>query len=319
MSERFMSEALTLAASVHGAVGPNPRVGCVLVSTDGQVVGRGAHQGAGTAHAEVVALADAGEAARGSTAYVTLEPCNHHGRTPPCAQALIGAGVAAVRYAVPDPTTASGGAQTCAEAGLDVDPGPLTDEATHFLAPWLSAVTNGRPFVTLKVASTLDGYIAAADGSSRWITGPEARRWVHGLRAQVDAIAVGSGTLRADTPALTVRGIEVVRQPHRYVLGEVVADGFTSLPGRDPAAALAQMYAAGVRHLLLEGGATVAAAFLRAGLVDDLVWFTAPKLLGAGTRAVGDLGIGTIGDAQHLAVTDVQNVGGDVMIRSGRR
>jgi len=319
MSERFMAEALSLAASVHGAVGPNPRVGCVLVAADGHVVGRGAHQGAGTDHAEVVALADAGGAARGSTAYVTLEPCNHHGRTPPCAQALIKAGVAAVRYAVPDPTTAAGGARTCAEAGLEVASGPLTDEAAGFLAPWLFAVANGRPFVTLKIASTRDGYIAAADGSSRWITGPDARRWVHGLRAQVDAIAVGSGTFRADSPALTVRGFEVVRQPHRYVLGEVQAEGFTGLPGRDPEAALAQMYEAGVRHVLLEGGATVAAAFLRAGLVDDLVWFTAPTLLGAGTRAVGDLGIGTIADAQRWAVTDVQKVGGDVMIRSGRQ
>lgn len=319
MSQRFMAEALSLAASVHGAVGPNPRVGCVLVDPHGQIVGRGAHQGTGTAHAEVVAIADAGAAARGSTAYVTLEPCNHHGCTPPCAQALIDAGVAAVRYAVADPTTAAGGAGTCAEAGLDVAPGPLTDEATDFLTPWLFAVTNQRPFVTLKVASTLDGYIAAADGSSRWITGPEARGWVHSLRAQVDAIAVGSGTLRADAPQLTVRGIEVVRQPRRYVLGDAAAEGFITIPGRDPAAALSRMFDEGVRHLLLEGGATVAAAFLRSGLADDLVWFTAPKMLGTGTRAVAGLDIGTIGDALQWRVVQVAQVGDDVLIRSRRR
>jgi diaminohydroxyphosphoribosylaminopyrimidine deaminase/5-amino-6-(5-phosphoribosylamino)uracil reductase len=317
--ESFMRQALALASGVHGAVGPNPRVGCVLVAPDGAIVGRGAHQGAGTAHAEALALAEAGPAARGATAYVTLEPCDHHGRTPPCAQALIDAGVSAVRYAISDPTTAHGGAETCRRAGLDVAPGPLAEEAREFLAPWLFAVTQDRPFVTCKIASTLDGFIAAQDGTSHWITGPAARAWVQQLRAEVDAIAVGSGTYRADDPQLTVRDLPVVRQPLRYVLGEVAAaEGFETIPGRDVSEALRRMYADGVRHLLLEGGATVAAAFLRAGLVDDLVWFTAPKMLGAGTRAIDDLGITTIDAALSWQVSDLQRIGDDVMIRSRR-
>jgi diaminohydroxyphosphoribosylaminopyrimidine deaminase/5-amino-6-(5-phosphoribosylamino)uracil reductase len=319
--ESYMRQALALACDVRGAIGPNPRVGAVLVAPDGTVVGRGAHQGAGTAHAEAVALADAGPAARGATAYVTLEPCNHYGRTPPCALALIDAGVTAVHYAIPDPTTSAGGGQTCREAGLDVTQGLLADEARAFLTPWLFAVTHDRPFVTCKVASTLDGYIAAQDGSSRWITGPQARSWVQEeLRAQVDAVAVGSGTYRADDPQLTVRDLPVVRQPLRYVLGDAdVAAGFTAIPGHDVTAALQQMYGEGVRHLLLEGGATVAAAFIRADMVDDLVWFTAPKMLGAGTRAIGELGISAIDSAIAWQVNDVQSVGDDVMIRSSRR
>jgi len=316
--ESFMRQALALAAGVQGAVGPNPRVGCVLVAPDGTVVGRGAHHGAGSPHAEAVALAQAGESARGATAYVTLEPCNHHGRTPPCALALIDAGVAAVRFAIPDPTTSAGGAQTCRQAGLEVAEGPLAEEARAFLAPWLFAVEHNRPFVTCKVASTLDGYIAAADGSSRWITGPAARSWVQGLRAQVDAVAVGAGTYRIDDPQLTVRDFPVVRQPARYVLGDVHAEGFSTIPGRDVTAALHTMYDDGVRHLLLEGGATIIAAFLRADLVDDLVWFTAPKLLGAGTSAVGDLGVTSIDSAVSWHVTAVERIGDDVMIRSRR-
>jgi diaminohydroxyphosphoribosylaminopyrimidine deaminase / 5-amino-6-(5-phosphoribosylamino)uracil reductase len=320
MPEQYMAQALSLAASVKGAVGPNPRVGCVIVAADGSVVGRGAHQGTGTAHAEVVALAEAGDAARGATAYVTLEPCDHHGLTPPCAQALVAAGIGKVHYAVADPTPAAGGARTLREHGIAAEQGPLTEQAQAFLEPWLFAVTTGRPFVTYKVASTLDGYIAAADGTSRWITGPEARARSHELRAQVDAIAVGSGTYRADRPELTVRGIDVVRQPQRFVLGDVqVAEGFATIPGHDPRAALAHMYDAGVRHLLLEGGATVGAAFLTAGLVDDLVWFAAPKLLGAGTRAVADLGVAAIGQALEWHITGIEQVGDDVLIRSRRR
>ena len=320
MPEQYMAQALSLAASVKGAVGPNPRVGCVIVAADGSVVGRGAHQGAGTAHAEVVALAEAGDAARGATAYVTLEPCDHHGLTPPCTQALIAAGIGEVHYAVADPTPAAGGARTLREHGIAAHQGPLTEPAKAFLEPWLFAVTTGRPFVTYKVASTLDGYIAAADGSSRWVTGPQARAWVHELRAEVDAIAVGSTTYRADQPQLTVRGIDVVKQPQRFVLGAcTVAEGFEAIPGHDPAAALAHMFDAGVRHLLLEGGATVGAAFLAAGLVDDLVWFSAPKLLGAGTRAVADLGVTAIEQALTWEITGIEHVGDDVLIRSRRR
>ncbi len=314
-----MAEALDLAASVRGAVGPNPRVGCVVVDDSGTVVGRGAHQGTGTAHAEVVALAEAGDAARGATAYVTLEPCNHHGLTPPCSEALIAAGVAAVRYAVPDPTPAEGGAEFLREHGVTASPGPLTEQAEQFLEPWLFAVTHGRPFVTYKVASTLDGFVAAADGSSRWITGPAARDWAHReLRASADAIAVGSATFRADSPQLTVRGVDVVKQPRPVVLGDVAAEGFWVIPGRDPRQALAQMYDGGVRHLLLEGGPTVGAAFIEAGVVDELVWIVAPKLLGAGTSAVSDLGIWSVGDAVVWDIRGTEHVGDDVVIRCRR-
>jgi diaminohydroxyphosphoribosylaminopyrimidine deaminase/5-amino-6-(5-phosphoribosylamino)uracil reductase len=310
--------ALGLAASVHGAVGPNPRVGCVLVDPAGAVVGRGAHRGAGTPHAEAVALAQAGDRAAGATAYVTLEPCNHHGRTPPCARALIDAGVARVVYAVADPTPAAGGAAALHEAGIPAERLDLP-EATDFLRPWLFAVAHGRPFVTAKVASTLDGRVAAADGTSRWITGEPARQWAHrSLRAAVDAIAVGSGTLSADAPRLTVRGVDVVKQPARYVLGEADSPGFVSLPGRDPAAALRRMYDDGVRHLLLEGGPTVISGYLRAGLVDELAWFAAPALLGAGTPAIEGLGIVTLADAQRWWPIEVRRLGDDVLIRSRR-
>ena len=319
MTEQYMAEALALAASVKGAVGPNPRVGCVIVDDAGTVVGRGAHQGAGTPHAEVNALTDAGEAARGATAYVTLEPCNHQGLTPPCSQALLDAGITRVHYAVPDPTPAAGGANTLRAHGVQVTLGPLTEQAEELLEPWLFAVSHQRPFVTYKVASTLDGNVAAADASSRWITGEAARSWAHELRAQVDAIAVGSATYTTDDPQLNVRGIAVVKQPRRIVLGDVAAEGFWVIPGHDPAAALTQMHDAGVRHLLLEGGPTVGAAFIRHGLVDDLAWIAAPKLLGSGTRALADLGVDTLEDAIEWRVTHVEQLGDDVLIRCRRR
>ncbi|MCU0277591.1 MAG: bifunctional diaminohydroxyphosphoribosylaminopyrimidine deaminase/5-amino-6-(5-phosphoribosylamino)uracil reductase RibD [Candidatus Nanopelagicales bacterium] len=319
MDTELMAQALACAASVHGRVGPNPRVGAVLVDDSGQVVATGAHEGAGTPHAEVVALSRAGERARGTTAYVTLEPCNHHGLTPPCAQALLAAGVDRVHYAVADPTpVAGGGAQFLRDHGVEVTLGPLTDEAARFLEPWLFAVTHGRPFVTYKVASTIDGYIAAADGSSRWITGEQARAWVHRLRATVDAVAVGSGTYRQDSPQLTVRGLDVVKQPLRVVLGHVQDDDFVVIAERDPRLALNHLYEQGVRHVLLEGGATVGAAFLAADLVDELIWLTAPKLFGAGTRAVGDLGIETISQAQTWRRDHLSSLGMDVMTRYRR-
>lgn len=317
MDAEMMRSALQLAADVRGAVGPNPRVGCVIAH-DGEVVGAGAHLGAGTPHAEALALAAAGERARDATAYVTLEPCNHHGRTPPCAQALIAAGVARVVYAVADPTAASGGAETLREAGVEVAFADLP-AAKDFLEPWLFAVTHGRPFVTYKVASSLDGKVAAADGTSQWITGEAAREWAHlNLRAQVDAIAVGSGTLRADVPQLTVRGVDVVKQPARYVLGNEVAQGFTTILGHDPEASLRQMFDEGVRHVLLEGGPTIAAAFLKAGVVDEVVWFIAPMLLGAGTSAVADIGVSTLEQAPRWTIVQSQRLGSDVVIRMRR-
>lgn len=307
---------------------PNPRVGAVLVSPAGEVVGEGWHHGAGTPHAEVEALRAAGQAARGATAYVSLEPCNHTGRTGPCALALVEAGVARVVYAQPDPhPAAAGGAETLRAAGIEVLGGLLAEESEQVNLLWTRAVRLGRPFVTWKVATTLDGRTAAPDGTSQWITGPEARADVHELRARCDAIVVGTGTALADDPRLTVRhadGTLAGRQPLRVVLGDrplpegarLHSDEAPTLtvPGHDPREALAVLDRAGVRHAWLEGGATLAAAFLREGLVDELIAYVAPVLLGAGRPLVGDLGIGTLAQALRFDLVDVTRVGSDVRL-----
>ncbi|WP_392541927.1 bifunctional diaminohydroxyphosphoribosylaminopyrimidine deaminase/5-amino-6-(5-phosphoribosylamino)uracil reductase RibD [Oryzobacter telluris] len=326
----LMQRALD-AARLGPESDPNPRVGCVVTDRGGRVIGIGHHRGAGTPHAEVDALARAGEAARGGTALVTLEPCDHTGRTGPCTDALLAAGVARVRYAVADPDpTAAGGAAHLGAAGVDVaevaDPA-VRAEAEALNATWLHARRTGRPFVTWKTATTLDGRTAAPDGTSRWITGAEARADVHALRSRVGAVLVGTGTALADDPALTVRdadGHPAAHQPWRVVAGtralpedaRLLDDSAPTLvvASRDPREVLDALVERGVHHLLLEGGATLAAAFLRAGLVDEVVAYVAPTLLGAGPSAVGDLGIGTIADALHLETTDVTVLGGDVRI-----
>lgn len=326
--ERAMRRALELAATPGVPHGPNPRVGCVLLAPDGTVVAEGFHRGAGTAHAEAAALAEAGEAARGTTAVVTLEPCNHTGRTGPCAQALVAAGVARVVFAQPDPNPlAAGGAGTLRAAGVDVELGLLEHESRRLNRAWTFAHEHGRPFVTWKVAATLDGRSAAADGSSRWITGEAARRDVHRLRGECDAVLVGTGTVLADDPALTVRdevGAAVGRQPLRVVLGErdapagsrVLDDAAETLHlrTRDVTEALNALHARGVQHVFLEGGPTVAAAFLAAQRVDEVVAYVAPKLLGSGRACVADLGIESIGGALDLAVEDVSVLGHDVRV-----
>lgn len=307
---------------------PNPRVGAVLVAPDGRVVGEGWHHGAGTPHAEVEALRAAGAEARGATAYVSLEPCNHTGRTGPCASALLEAGVSRVVYAQPDPDpAAAGGGETLRAAGVAVSDGLLAAEAEAVNRVWTRAVRLGRPCVTWKVAATLDGRTAAADGTSQWITSPEARADVHRLRAGCGAVVVGTGTALADDPRLTVRdadGTLAARQPLRVVLGDrdvpagarLHSDEAPTLflPGHDPSAALATLGRAGIRHVWLEGGATLAAAFLRAGLVDEMVVYLAPLLLGSGRPVVGDLGIGTLADALHLELVDVTRVGTDLRL-----
>lgn len=318
-----------LDAAVRGPeADPNPRVGCVVTDRDGEVVGVGHHRGAGTPHAEVDALAQAGAAAHGGTAYVTLEPCDHTGRTGPCSRALLDAGVARVVHAVPDPSAeAAGGAERLAAAGVAVQAGVLAEDAEAVNRTWLHTRRTGRPFVTWKAAATLDGRSAAADGSSRWVTGEAARADVHALRARCGAVLVGTGTALADDPALTVRDAEgrtVGRQPLRVVVGKRdlpdgarLADGAAEtlhVPTHDPAAALAAVHARGVHHVLLEGGPTLAAAFLRAGLVDEVVAYLAPALLGGGHPVVGDLGGSSIGDALRLETTDVTVLGGDVRI-----
>lgn len=313
-----MRRALELAAL--GPFSPNPRVGCVLLAEDGTVVAEGHHRGAGTAHAEADALAIAGEAARGTTAVVTLEPCNHTGRTGPCAQRLVEAGVRRVVFAQPDPNpVASGGAATLRAAGIDVVPGVLADEARALNRVWSRALELQRPYLTWKFATTLDGRSAAADGTSRWVSSRAARLDTHRLRAQCDTMLVGTNTIALDDPLLTVRDADdrpLERQPLRAVMGlrELPADrrvfGHTDaetvhLRTRDPREALAALWERERRHVFLEGGPTLAAAFVRAGLVDEIVVYVAPMLLGAGRSAVADLGIGTIAEALRPRVTDI--------------
>jgi diaminohydroxyphosphoribosylaminopyrimidine deaminase/5-amino-6-(5-phosphoribosylamino)uracil reductase len=326
-----MARARELGARVLGTTSPNPPVGAVVLDAAGRVVGEGATSPPGGAHAEVHALAQAGERARGGTAVVTLEPCAHTGRTGPCADALLAAGVARVVVAVPEPTLlAGGGATRLRAAGVDVELGVEQAEAElGALGGWLTGIRAHRPQVVWKVAATLDGRVAAADGTSRWVTGPQARAEVHRLRATCDAVLVGSGTALTDDPQLTVRdadGRPAPQQPLRVVLdrrgrlpaGARVRDGAApTLVSRaaTPAALLAELFARDVRRVLLEGGPTLAAAFLGAGLVDEAVVHLAPQLLGAGPSLVGDLGITTMGAALHLQVIDVVPMGGDVQVR----
>lgn len=326
-----MARARELGTSVLGTTSPNPPVGAVVLAADGTVVGEGATMPPGGRHAEIGALARAGRLARGGTVVVTLEPCAHTGRTGPCADALIEAGVARVVVAVPEPTAiAAGGAERLRAAGVQVELGVEQAEAeSGALAGWLTGVREHRPAVVWKVAATLDGRVAAADGSSRWITGPAARAEVHRLRATCDAVVVGSGTVLTDDPQLTVRdaeGRDADRQPLRVVVdrrgrvpaGARVLDG--AAPSHrsrasSPAELLGELFDRDVRRVLLEGGPTLAAAFLRAGLVDEVVLHLAPTVLGAGSALVGDLGIPTIADALSLQIDDVGRLGGDVQIR----
>lgn len=304
-----------LDAALLGPRGANPLVGAVVVGPDGRQLVTGYHRGAGTAHAEADAIAQAamkGLDLAGSTMVVTLEPCNHCGRTGPCAQAIIDAGIASVVYAVDDPhDPAAGGAATLRAAGVSVRSGLSARAAFELNRRWFEAVLGQRPFVTLHIAQTLDSRIAAADGTSQWISSPESLADNHGLRSRVDAILVGTQTLLVDNPRLTARdasGRTAGSQPLRAVMGlrgipdDAAIHGddgrVLHLPTRDPHEALAQLFSAGVRHLMVEGGSRILSAFLAAGLVDELIVYLAPTLLGSGTAALGDLGITTLADAQ---------------------
>lgn len=302
---REMLRAVEVAAGVKGTTSPNPWVGCVVLTKDGQRF-EGATQPPGGPHAEAVALAAAhaaGADLAGATVYVTLEPCNHYGRTPPCAEALVAAGVSRVVVGVvdPDPLVGGAGIEALRGAGIDVDVGLASHLVTDQLTPYFTHRRTGRPYVVLKLAASLDGRTAAPDGTSRWITGQRARADAHQLRAESDAVLVGAGTVRADDPALTVRHVSG-RDPLRVVLGSAPPDAKVhpclELSG-ELGAILDQLGGQGVLQLLVEGGATVAGAFHRAGLVDRYVVYLAPVLFG------GDDAPGLFSGAGAATMADV--------------
>lgn len=283
----FLARAIALADATLGRAYPKPDVGAVLVR-DGQVVGEGSTEAAGR-HGEIVALDAARDAARGATLYVTMEPCAHHGSTPPCADAVVAAGVAKVVVGSRDPNpVAAGGVERLRQNGVEVE---LSESfpARALTEAWRTWVTQGRPFVTLKVAVTLDGRVTVPE--TRWVTGEESRRRVHELRARSDAVAVGMGTVRADRPRLDARDVGAARQPRRLAFGRGPLPDDSGLELRTGmlAGELRALAAEGVQSLLLEGGPTLASSFLREDLVDKLLLFVAPTLAGGGPRLFGDL------------------------------
>jgi diaminohydroxyphosphoribosylaminopyrimidine deaminase/5-amino-6-(5-phosphoribosylamino)uracil reductase len=348
-----MRRAIAASTQLLGTTNPNPCVGAVVLDVDGAVVGDGVTQPVGGHHAEVMALREAGPAARGGTLVVTLEPCRHVGRTQPCVDVIVDAGISRVVFGLDDPyDAAAGGARLLREHGVDVESGVHADEASAVLGRWTAAMGRQRPHVTWKYAATLDGRVAAPDGTSQWVTGAAARRDVHRERYLADAVIVGVGTVLADDPELTVRTWPATRQPLRVVVDSdartpatarvlndaaatllVVADDadqarVDALAAAGPAvvraarqdnhvdlrAVLSVLFDRSVAIALLEGGPTIATAFVRAGLVDRVVAYHAPLLLGAGAPLAGDLGVSTLSNAIQLTVDDVCPIGEDVRI-----
>lgn len=327
--EQAMRDAIALSEAVRGTTYPNPPVGAVIYDAQGVLVGEGATQPTGGPHAEVMALRQAGERARGATVFVTLEPCAHQGRTPPCAKSLVEAGVAAVHYAIADPNPiAAGGATVLADAGVFTTLGPLSAEAERGpMRAWLHRARTGRPHVTWKYAASLDGRVSAADGTSQWISSPESRADVHALRAKVDAIVVGTGTVLADDPRLTARdrdGTPLPGQPLRVVVGHTelppgarVLDNSAEtvhVRSHDPDEVLDVLAERGVVDVLLEGGPRLAGAFAKAGRIDRIVGYLAPALLGAGRWALEDAGVSTITEMHRWTFEEVTMTGGDVRV-----
>lgn len=295
----WMDRARELATDPQAPRGENPRVGCVIVDRHGEIAGEGFHAGAGSPHAEVVALRAAGAGASGGTAVVTLEPCRHVGRTGPCTQALIDAGIARVVFAQADPTkVAGGGASDLQAAGIDVISGLDEELARSINKEWSAAVTRGWPYVTAKLAVSLDGRVAGAEGKRVQLTGPDASDYAHGLRARVQAVVTGTGTVLADDPSLTVRRapVPISGQPLRVVMGRRPVPPTSALLDdaaptavvheRDPRVVLRDLYSRGVRHVLLEAGPTLVRAFLEAGVIDEIDWLLAGVWLGSGPRGL---------------------------------
>ena len=334
--DEAMHRALVLAEN-GPAWGVNPQVGAVILDSKNRTIGEGWHKGSGTPHAEVMALeaalaASGGKLPNGCTAVVTLEPCNHTGKTGPCAQALIAAGIERVVYASSDPGVASaGGAETLRNAGIETYGDLLVDHADELIRPWANAIRLGRPHVTLKWAASLDGRTAANDGSSKWISGEDSRQDSHHRRSRQDAILAGTGTILADDAELTARyadGTYYEHQPLRVVLGEselpatarVFNDAAETvqLSTRDIKAALHELFDRGVRRLWVEGGPTVASEFARQGLFDEVIVYVAPLLLGGERNALQDIGVLNIADAKHLRLVEHKRLGNDIMIRALR-
>ena len=301
-----MDRALELAERGRGTTYPNPVVGAVVVTPGGNVVGEGWHERAGGPHAEVVALRAAGGRANGATLYVTLEPCARFGRTPPCVDAIVGAGVARVVVGARDPN--QDGVERLRWVGIDVDVLDLP-EARRSNEAWLTWASKERPFVTYKVAATVDGRVTLP--GSRWISGEESRRLVHELRAASDAVAVGMGTVRADDPRLDARDVQVVRQPRRlaFGLGPLPEGSELELLSGAPDEELRQLASEGVQSLLLEGGPKLAESFLRAGLVDKVLLFVAPQIAGSGPSFAPELPGPT-----ELRRFAVERVGDDLLL-----
>jgi diaminohydroxyphosphoribosylaminopyrimidine deaminase/5-amino-6-(5-phosphoribosylamino)uracil reductase len=312
-------------------VNENPRVGCVLVADDGAIVAEGFHRGAGRDHAEVDALTQLrakGISSRGLTAVVSLEPCRHEGRTPPCAKGLVDAGISRVVFSVSDPGGESAeGAKYLGDNGVEVIGGVLADEGLEVIRHWHTATALGRPFVTVKWAQSLDGRLAAQDGTSQWITSPQSRSLVHLDRSNHGAIVVGTETALVDDPSLTARtddGELHPAQPHAVVIGlrDIPATarlrdhpgGFSHFRTHDVGEVLAELFGRGIRSCYVEGGATLIAAFVRAELVDEYHITMGPMLIGGDKVAITDIGVETLGDARHLDISDLFVTGGDIRI-----
>jgi len=324
-SESFMSRAIELASQVDLSRDVNPKVGALIVDTTGAVVGEGWHNGSGTDHAEVMAIAQAGSKAAGAILYCTLEPCNAQGKTGPCSQAIIAAGITKVVIGQQDPHQAmSGGIKTLQDAGIEVEVGLLEDACVSLNASWNFAQKNNRPWVIWKTATTLDGFVAADDGSSKWITGEPARERVQEIRASVGAILTGTGTVLADDPLLTVRALPSEQQPLRVIVGDRELSATAQIfAGEKPAiqmagdlvkviAALWQVH--GIHRVLVEAGSHVSQSLWSASLVDEVYWFQAPMILGSGKPAIGNFGVNTLTNASRFPEYQVDRVGLDLLV-----